>query len=64
MADTPQLIELTFSVEHADMYRNAEGELIVHAIGVDVDDLLTNILAFKQEQKAKAAVEQAKPEQE
>lgn len=39
-------LELTFKVEHADLLRNEQGELIAHVVGIDELELNQAIVNF------------------
>lgn len=51
-------IELSFLTEHADLYRDADENLICHLVGVEEADLINGIANYHAEiAKAKAAAE-------
>lgn len=52
-------VEMTFKTDHADLYRDENGNLIVHLIGVDDDELLASLNKLKADQAALAAGTQA-----
>lgn len=52
-------VELTFNVEHADLYRDQNEKLVAHLVGFDYVDLLNKLTVFKAEQDALAAAEAA-----
>ena len=52
-------LELTFKTDHADLLRNDAGELVVHLIGVDEDELNQSVAGYKQAVvNAQAALQQ------
>lgn len=54
-------IEISFETEHADLFRDEEEKLIVHAVGVELEELEAEIAKFKKSQEPTLAEKLAEP---
>lgn len=61
MPETQELTDVTFSAEHADLYRNGEDELMVHVIVADLDKLIKDLQDYKKVKEDAKAAEQSAP---